>query len=78
MPSVASSRFSPPWVKPYDPADSPGPIPSVIERFRPRPDEPDQPVMDEAAKLIEEACGEAVTLVEHHSDLTYWTAHLRD
>jgi hypothetical protein len=119
------AEFSPPWVKPYDPADSPGPIPSVIERFRPRPDEPDQPVMDEAAieaarytvvllspadaeaigqgryeaglqvyrdtdwehnpsdldeaaKLIEEACGEAVTLVEHHSDLTYWTALLRD
>ncbi|MEU7956202.1 hypothetical protein [Micromonospora humida] len=35
------------------------------------------PHLDEAVKLIEEACGERVALTEHHSDLTYWTAHLR-
>jgi hypothetical protein len=34
--------------------------------------------LDEAADLIQEACGEPVTLVEHHSDLTYWTARLRE
>ncbi|MDG4760799.1 hypothetical protein [Micromonospora sp. WMMD710] len=33
--------------------------------------------LDEAVTLIEEACGERVTLVEHRSDLTYWTAHVR-
>ncbi|MEU8259376.1 hypothetical protein AB0C02_01955 [Micromonospora sp. NPDC048999] len=33
--------------------------------------------LDEAAKLIEEACGEPVALTEHRSDLTYWTANLR-
>ncbi|MFG1915909.1 hypothetical protein [Micromonospora sp. NPDC048898] len=33
--------------------------------------------LDEAVKLIEEACGERVALVEHRSDLTYWTAHVR-
>ncbi|WFE63471.1 hypothetical protein [Micromonospora sp. WMMD714] len=116
-------RPSPTWLRPYDPADSPGPIPSVVERFRRRRrDEPEPPSeaereaarytvvlvspegaqalgddrgevglhlfrdedwdgnpphLDEAVKLIEEACGERVTLTEHHSDLTYWTAHLR-
>jgi hypothetical protein len=33
--------------------------------------------LDEAVQLIEQACGEPVTLVERHSDLTYWTARLR-
>ncbi|GAB3818200.1 hypothetical protein [Micromonospora zhanjiangensis] len=33
--------------------------------------------LDEAVKLIEDACGESVALVEHRSDLTYWTARLR-
>ena len=121
---IVQSEHQPPWIKPYDPADSPGPIPSVIERFRPRSDEPDEPEpdeaeaeaaryavvllppeatnalghgrdeaglqlyrdgewegspshLDDAVRLIEEACGEPVTLVERHSDLTYWTAHLR-
>lgn len=109
-------------VKPYDPADSPGPIPSVVEHFRPRTDRPerltgpaaeaarytvllippestdplghdrDDPGLKlycddeydcdlsslyEAAKLIEEQCKAPVTLIEHHADLTYWTAHLR-
>ncbi|BCJ59059.1 hypothetical protein Jiend_24810 [Micromonospora endophytica] len=27
---------------------------------------------------IEEACGERVTLVEHRSGLTYWTARVRE
>lgn len=36
-------------VKPYDPADSPGPIPSVIERFRPRADRP-EPLTGPAAE----------------------------
>ncbi len=108
--------------QPYDPADSPGPIPSVIDRFRrgrieePQPSDAEQEAarytvllvspeaaeqlgaprfdaglrlyretywdhnpadLDEAAELIEEACGEAVVLVEHHSDLTYWTARVR-
>ncbi|MEU6021039.1 hypothetical protein [Micromonospora sp. NPDC047134] len=115
--------FQPTWLQPYDPANSPGPIPSVVERFRRRPRaEQPQPTeaeieaarytvvlmspeaaetfgddrgeaglhlfrdddwdhypahLDDAVKMIEEACGERVTLVEHHSDLTYWTAHLR-
>ncbi|HEY0700319.1 MAG TPA: hypothetical protein VGD43_21250, partial [Micromonospora sp.] len=31
------SKIPPPaWLRPYDPADSPGPIPSVVERFRRR------------------------------------------
>ncbi|TDC83359.1 hypothetical protein E1193_08975 [Micromonospora sp. KC606] len=30
--------------------------------------------LDDAVKVIEEACGEPVKLVEHHSDLTHWTA----
>ena len=34
--------------------------------------------LDDAVKLIEEACGERVALTERHSDLTYWTAHLRE
>ncbi len=34
--------------------------------------------LDDAARLVEEACGEPVTLIEHRSDLTYWTARLRD
>jgi hypothetical protein len=114
----------PPWLKPYDPADSPGPIPSVVERFRrrgraerPRPSEAEIEAarytvvlvppegsealgegrgevglqlfrdddwehypahLDEAVKLIEEACGERVVLTEHRSDLTYWTATLRN
>ncbi|GGM21145.1 MULTISPECIES: hypothetical protein [Micromonospora] len=113
----------PAWLRPYDPADSPGPIPSVVERFRRRGrDEPEPPSeaereagrytvvlvspegaqalgddrgeaglqlfcdedwdgcpahLDDAVKLIEEACGEPVVLTEHHSDLTYWTASLR-
>ncbi|MDI5936780.1 MULTISPECIES: hypothetical protein [Micromonospora] len=113
----------PTWLRPYDPADSPGPIPSVIERFRRRRrDEPEPPTeaereaarytvvlvppaaaealgddrgevglhlfcdddwdhqpahLDDAAKMIGEACGEPVVLTEHHSDLTYWTAHVR-
>ncbi|GGM32522.1 hypothetical protein GCM10011608_16330 [Micromonospora sonchi] len=33
--------------------------------------------LDDAVKLIEEACGERVTLTEHRSDLTYWTARVR-
>jgi hypothetical protein len=113
----------PTWLQPYDPADSPGPIPSVVERFRRQPD-PEQPQpseaeieaarytvvlvspeaaeafgddrgeaglhlfrdrdwdhypahLDDAVKVIEEACGEPVLLVEHRSDLTYWTARLR-
>lgn len=121
---TVQSAYQPAWIKPYDPADSPGPIPSVIERFRPRQDgsdepEPDKaeieaaryavvllppeaadamghdrceaglqlyrdnewdgspPHLDEAARQIGEACGEPVILVEHHSDLTYWTARLR-
>ncbi|MFC4106312.1 hypothetical protein [Micromonospora zhanjiangensis] len=110
-------------VKPYDPADSPGPIPSVVERFRPRRTEEDTSTgaaaeierytvvlvppetaeaigllrddpglklyldndwdcdlasLDEAARLIKQECDVAVTLVEHHADLTYWTARLRD
>lgn len=109
-------------VQPYDPADSPGPIPAVIERFRPQPDEPEPPSgpaaeasrytvvlvppeqtdalghdredaglklyidddwdcdlasLYEATKVIGDACRVPVTLVEHHADLTYWTAHLR-
>jgi hypothetical protein len=115
--------FTPSWAKPYDAADSPGPIGSVLERFRRgRPEEPHPSEaeieagrytvvlvppdaaevigwgrtdvglrvyrdgdwdhnpgdLDEAADLIQEACGEPVTLVEHHSDLTYWTARLRE
>lgn len=30
-------------VQPFDPADSPGPIPSVIERFRAHRDRPEEP-----------------------------------
>lgn len=121
---TVQDAYQPAWIKPYDPADSPGPIPSVIERFRPdrnatqepEPDEAEveaarytvvllQPEaadamghdrceaglqlyrdngwegspshLDDAAKLIEEACGAPITLVERRSDLTYWTAHLR-
>ncbi|WP_405114526.1 hypothetical protein OG559_09935 [Micromonospora sp. NBC_01405] len=33
--------------------------------------------LDEGVKLIEEACGEPVVLTEHHSDLTFWIAHVR-
>ncbi|MDG4795307.1 hypothetical protein [Micromonospora sp. WMMD1082] len=115
--------LQPTWLRPYDPADSPGPIPSVIEQFRRQPD-PEQPQpseaeieaarytvvlmspeaaeafgddrgeaglhlfrdrdwdhypahLDDAVKVIEEACGERVTLTEHRSDLTYWTARVR-
>ncbi|QOC94113.1 hypothetical protein [Micromonospora craniellae] len=114
----------PAWLRPYDPADSPGPIPSVVEHFRRRYQaEETQPSeaeieaarytvvlvspeaaeafgddrgevglhlyrdtdwdhypahLDDAVKTIEEACGARVTLTEHHSDLTYWTAHLRN
>ncbi len=117
-------RTTLPEFAPYDPADSPGPIPSVIERFRPKPydpnaEDPDGPeatarrytvvlvtpehaaalkydrceaglklyVDDEwegdltdlfdAAKEIEQECGFPVQLVEHHADLTYWTARPR-
>ncbi|MGW0433922.1 hypothetical protein ACWDV4_15455 [Micromonospora sp. NPDC003197] len=111
-----------PWAEPYDPANSPGPIPSVVERFRWRPDRPVAPSnaereaarytvvlvspdaaeslgqhrydvglrvyldddlahdaldLDDAVDVIEDACGEPVTLVEHHSDLPYWTVHIR-
>jgi len=120
---ATQSRYQPPWIKPYDPADSPGPIPSVLERFRPGRDEEPQPSeaeieagrytvvlvppevaetlghgrcdaglhmyrdgdwdhcpsgLDDAVRLIKEACGEPVSLVEHHSDLTYWTARVSD
>ncbi|EEP72844.1 hypothetical protein MCAG_03171 [Micromonospora sp. ATCC 39149] len=34
--------------------------------------------LDDAAKMIEEACGEPIILTEHHSDLTCWTAHVRE
>lgn len=34
--------------------------------------------LEKAADYIAEACGSPVTLVEHHSDLTYWTADVRD
>ncbi|MGC4804851.1 hypothetical protein [Micromonospora sp. DT233] len=113
----------PTWLRPHDPAESPGPIPSVIARFgrdgragRPSLTEAEreasrytvvlvppeaaealgdgrsgaglqlfldddwdhQPAyLDEAVKLIEEACGEPVVLIEHRSDLTYWTAQVR-
>ncbi|PTA48051.1 hypothetical protein [Micromonospora sp. RP3T] len=113
----------PTWLRPHDPADSPGPIPSVIDRFGRHgraerqslteaereaarytvvlvspeaaealgddrgevglhlfldDDWDHQPAhLDEAVKMIEEACGEPVSLTEHHSDLTYWTAHVR-
>nr|MDT0661343.1 hypothetical protein [Micromonospora sp. DSM 115978] len=123
MSSISADRFSPPWYQPYDPADSPGPIASVIERFRPRPDD-DEPVLDDAeieaarytvillgpddaqalgqgrfeaglqlyrdtdwghnpsdlddaATIIEQTCGKPVSLAEHRSDLTYWTARVR-
>lgn len=123
MSATPVSRYSPPWYQPSDPADSPGPIPSVVERFRPRLDD-DEPVLDdaeikaarytvvllgpddaqaigqgrfeaelqlyrdtdweqnpsdldEAAATIEQACAEPITLVEHRSDVTYWTAHVR-
>lgn len=114
---------NPSWLKPYDPADSPGPIPSVREHFRRGREVPPPPspaaleaarytvvlvppeatemfgedrgeaglrmyrdtdwdhapaYLDEAVKLIEENCGEPVVLVERHSDLTYWTARLRN
>jgi len=117
------TRSPSPRFQPYDPADSPGPIPSVIERFRRGRPEEQRPTqaeleaarytvllippeaaeqlgeprsdaglrmyrdtdwdhnpsdLEEAAELIEEACGEPVTLVEHHSDLTYWTVRVRD
>ncbi len=109
---------------PYDPDESPGPIASVVERFRPRrPDHDggyalgleteasrytvvlvtpehagalgfdryeaglklyldadwdcDLARLDDAADEIETESGLPVTLVEHHADLTYWTAHLR-
>ncbi|GAB2919024.1 hypothetical protein GCM10027280_02570 [Micromonospora polyrhachis] len=111
-----------PWAEPYDPANSPGPIPSVVERFRWRPDRPAAPSeaereaarytvvlvspdaaesmgrprydvglrvyqdddlahdaldLDEAVDMIEKACGEPITLVEHRADLTYWTVRVR-
>jgi hypothetical protein len=125
MESTTRVPTSLPQFAPYDPADSPGPIPSVIERFRPRPyqpgeEDPDGPeatarryavvlvtpehaevlkhrrcdaglklyvddewesdVIDlfEAATDIERMCGFPVTLVEHHADLTYWTARPRE
>nr|MDT0661674.1 hypothetical protein [Micromonospora sp. DSM 115978] len=34
--------------------------------------------LDEAVDIIERECGEPVSLVEHRSDLTYWTARVRD
>jgi hypothetical protein len=122
MSDLKPYRYVPPWAQPYDPADSPGPIESVLERFRrgrseePQPSEAEVEAgrytivlvspeaaevigydrtdvglrmfcdgdwdhnpsdLDEAADLIQEACGEPITLVEHHSDLTYWTARLR-
>ncbi|WP_329109863.1 hypothetical protein OG792_13575 [Micromonospora sp. NBC_01699] len=122
MTDVKPSPYVPTWSQPYDPADSPGPIPSVLERFRrgrpeqPAPSEAEVEAgrytvvlvppeaaevigydrtdvglrmyrdadwdhnpgdLDEVAAMIEEACGEPVILVEHHSDLTYWTARLR-
>ncbi|WP_326562534.1 hypothetical protein [Micromonospora sp. NBC_01796] len=123
MNGTASAKYTPPWAQPYDPADSPGPIGSVLERFRRgRPEEPEPSEaeaeaarytivlvppeaaevvgydrsdvglrmyrggdwdhnpgdLDEAAGIIQEACGEPISLVEHHSDLTYWTARLRE
>lgn len=39
----ALRRLVDPRFAPYDPADSPGPIPSVVDRFRPRPDDPAEP-----------------------------------
>ncbi|GAB3160571.1 hypothetical protein GCM10027290_66730 [Micromonospora sonneratiae] len=111
-----------PWAQPYDPANSPGPIPSVVERFRRDRERPSSPSdaeqeasrytvvlvspdaaealghhrydvglrvyrdeylaqdaldLDEAADIIKKACGEQITLTEHRSDLTYWTARVR-
>jgi hypothetical protein len=34
--------------------------------------------LDEAVDIIERECGEQGSLVEYRSDLTYWTARLRD
>jgi hypothetical protein len=110
-------------VQPYDPSDSPGPITSVLERFRPHRGGPATPgrrqieaeryavvlvppeaagelghdredtglklyrdgdwncdlaSLYEATLLIAEECGVPVTLVEHHADLTYWTARLHE
>ncbi|MBW4704327.1 MULTISPECIES: hypothetical protein [unclassified Micromonospora] len=48
-----------------------------LQLFRDEDWDGNPPHLDEAVKLIEEACGERVALTEHHSDLTYWTAHLR-
>ncbi|MGC5660910.1 hypothetical protein ACN261_11000 [Micromonospora sp. WMMD723] len=48
-----------------------------LQLFRDEDRDGNPPHLDEAVKLIEEACGERVSLTEHHSDLTYWTAHLR-
>lgn len=112
-----------PQFAPYDPADSPGPIPSIVDRFRPRRHEPgdegpaedatlrrytvvlvtpeqaealgfdrsdggfklyldddwdgDLADLDHAVRCLEDECGIPVTLVEHHADLTYWTARPR-
>ena len=53
--------YEPPWFRPYDPADSPGPIPSVVERFRRRGlDEEPQP-----SEAERQASRHTVVLVSH-------------
>lgn len=121
-PSTPVTAIVLPEFKPYDPEDSPGPFPSVVERFRrcawrdrPDPmvaqlarytvvlvppehaealglhrstsglmlyvdgvDEEQLPSLDAAVGYIEDAVGVDIMLVEHHADLTYWTAIPRD
>ncbi|MFY1626225.1 hypothetical protein ACN268_23975 [Micromonospora sp. WMMD735] len=48
-----------------------------LQLFRDEDRDGNPPHPDEAVRLIEEAWGEPVALIEHHSDLPYWTAHLR-
>ena len=109
-------------VRPFDPADSPGPIPSVLERFRPSRERPEPPSgpdaqaarftvvlvppeaaeplgfdrgdpglkvyldhdwdcdvsnLDDAVRVVRDEVGAPVALVEHHADLTYWTARVQ-
>lgn len=125
METTTRMRLSLPQFAPYNPGDSPGPIPSVIERFQPRlynpgEEDPDGPeatarrytiilvtpehaealkhhrceaglklylddeweddLVDlfDAVTFVEKECGFPITLVEHRSDLTYWTARPRD
>ncbi|WP_433346487.1 hypothetical protein [Micromonospora sp. CA-111912] len=91
MTSEIRKPHQPAWLQPYDPADSPGPIPSVIERFRrrgrteePQPSEAEREaarhtvvlVPPEAAEALGDDRGEVGLQMFRDGDWDHNPAHL--